>query len=108
MTTVSDLHSACLREPDGILRGYDHAQLSGRSSVSITHPDDVAADADARQSLLAGEATSQLGEVHYLSSSGQLVWTAINLTLIRHPEGQPLYFIAQVLDITPHPRTPVA
>jgi diguanylate cyclase (GGDEF)-like protein/PAS domain S-box-containing protein len=80
--------------------GYTHEQLVGLSRESITHPDDVAADAAAVRSLLADEAVSHMCEKRYLHASGHPVWAAINLTLIRDADGQPLHFIAQVQDIT--------
>lgn len=80
--------------------GYSHEQLANLSSESITHPDDLGADAVAVQALLAGDATSRACEKRYLHASGHPVWVAINLTLIRDLEGWPLHFIAQVQDIT--------
>jgi diguanylate cyclase (GGDEF)-like protein/PAS domain S-box-containing protein len=80
--------------------GFDHRQLEGLSRDRITHPQDVAADAAALRSLLAGEATSDTREKRYLHASGRLVWAQINLTLIRADDGSPLHFIAQVQDTT--------
>jgi len=80
--------------------GHAREQLVGLPRENITHPDDVAADAAALRSCLAGEATSQMREKRYLHAAGHAVWAAINLTLIRDPEGRPLHFIAQVQDIT--------
>src|SRR5664279_2800844 len=78
--------------------GFDHKQLVGLSRECITHPEDVAADAAALRSLLAGEATSDTREKRYVHASGRLIWAQINLTLIRADDGSPLHFIAQVQD----------
>jgi diguanylate cyclase (GGDEF)-like protein/PAS domain S-box-containing protein len=80
--------------------GYTDEQLAGLSRASITHPDDVAADAAAVRSLLADEAISHMCEKRYLHAYGHAVWATINLTLIRDCGGRPLHFIAQVQDIT--------
>jgi diguanylate cyclase (GGDEF)-like protein/PAS domain S-box-containing protein len=80
--------------------GHTREQLTGLSDDSITHPDDVAADTDARRLLLAGGATSHMRDKRYLRAPGDPVWVAINVTLIRDPSGQPRHFIAQVQDIT--------
>lgn len=80
--------------------GYTHGQLAGLHRERITHPDDVAGDAAALRSLLAGETTSHMSEKRYLHAGGHVVWAAINLTLIRDADGQPLHFIGQVQDIT--------
>ena len=80
--------------------GFDHKQLVGLSRDRITHPEDVAADAAALRSLLAGEATSDTREKRYVHASGRLIWAQINVTLIRADDGSPLHFIAQVQDTT--------
>ncbi len=80
--------------------GYTHEQLVGLLRESITHPEDVAADAAGIRSLLAGEATSRMLEKRYLHASGHVVWAAINVTLIRDTDDRPRHFISQVQDIT--------
>ncbi len=80
--------------------GYTKEQLADLSGRSITHPADVAAETAAVQSLLDGETTSHVREKRYLDASGHVVWTAINLTLIRDAKDRPVHFIAQVQDIT--------
>ena len=83
-----------------VIVGYTHEELVGLTRENITHPDDVAADAGALRTLLAGEASSHTREKRYLHASGHAVWATINLTLIRDNAGEPLHFIAQVQDIT--------
>ncbi len=80
--------------------GYSHKQLTGQSRERITHPDDVAADEDARSLLLAGDVTSDQREKRYVHASGQVIWAAVSVTLIRDADGLPVYFISQVQDVT--------
>jgi diguanylate cyclase (GGDEF)-like protein/PAS domain S-box-containing protein len=80
--------------------GYDHTQLTGQLPERITHPDDVAADEDARGVLLAGDATSDRREKRYVHASGHVIWAAVSVTLIRDADGRPVYFISQVQDVT--------
>jgi diguanylate cyclase (GGDEF)-like protein/PAS domain S-box-containing protein len=80
--------------------GFDQKQLVGLSRDRITHPEDVAADAAALRSLLAGETTSDMREKRYVHASGRLIWAQINVTLIRADDGSPLHFIAQIQDTT--------
>jgi diguanylate cyclase (GGDEF)-like protein/PAS domain S-box-containing protein len=98
---IVDLDSCYQRVNDAFcaIVGYTQEELVGLSRESITHPDDVAADAAAARALLAGESTSHICEKRYLHASGHEVWATINLTLIRDAGGQPLHFIAQVQDI---------
>jgi len=80
--------------------GYSRTQLTGQSVERITHPGDVTADEDARRLLLAGEATSDQREKRYAHASGQVIWAAVSVTLIRDADGLPVYFISQVQDVT--------
>ena len=80
--------------------GDTRERLVGFARENITHPDDVAADAAALRSMLAGEATSHMRDKRYLHAAGHAVWAAINVTLIHDSDGRPLHFIAQVQDIT--------
>jgi diguanylate cyclase (GGDEF)-like protein/PAS domain S-box-containing protein len=98
---IVDLDSRYERVNDAFcaIVGYTHEELVGLSRESITHPDDVGADAAAVRALLAGESTSHICEKRYLHASGHEVWATINLTLIRDAGGRPLHFIAQVQDI---------
>ncbi|MGO9959520.1 MAG: EAL domain-containing protein [Solirubrobacteraceae bacterium] len=83
-----------------VIVGHTQEELIGLSREDITHPDDIADDAAALRALLAGEASSHTREKRYLHPSGDVVWAAINLTLIRDSAGAPLHFIAQAQDIT--------
>jgi diguanylate cyclase (GGDEF)-like protein/PAS domain S-box-containing protein len=82
------------------LVGYRGEQLVGLSHESITHSDDVAADARLERALLARDASSFATEKRYLHASGHTVLVSISVTLIRDADGRPLHFIAQVQDIT--------
>lgn len=80
--------------------GFDHRHLAGLSNDRVTYLQDVAADAAALRSLLAGEATSDTREKRYVHASGRLIWARTNVTLIRADDGRPLHFIVQVQDTT--------
>ena len=74
--------------------------LVGFPAEARTHPDDIAADQEALRLLLAGECRSYSVEKRYLSPSGGVVWTLVNISLVSGPEGQPSHLIAAVQDIT--------
>jgi PAS domain S-box-containing protein len=79
--------------------GYSREQLTGLSSESITHADDLAAHRAKLRALLAGGSASDTWEKRYLHASGNTVWASISIALI-NDAGRPLHFIAQVEDIT--------
>jgi PAS domain S-box-containing protein len=88
--------------------GYTEAEL-----LAMGLPDTLApADADeaARQLalLLSGDKDSYRREMRYRHRRGDLVWGDLSCTLARDHDGQPLFFIAQVQDITERKRTEVA
>jgi diguanylate cyclase (GGDEF)-like protein/PAS domain S-box-containing protein len=82
------------------ITGYTPAQLEGLPVASITHPDDLKADWEARGAMLEGELSGHRGERRYLHASGSAVWVAINSTLVRDGDGKPLHFLSQMQDIT--------
>ena len=82
------------------ITGYTPQQLEGLPVASITHPDDLKADWEARGAMLEGELSSHRAERRYLHASGSAVWVAVNSTLVRNADGKPLHFLSQMQDVT--------
>ncbi|MEO8689969.1 MAG: EAL domain-containing protein [Solirubrobacteraceae bacterium] len=82
------------------ITGYTPAQLEGLPVASITHPDDLKADWEARGAMLEGEMSSSRAERRYLHAAGSAVWVMVNSTLVRDADGVPLHFLSQMQDIT--------
>ncbi len=82
------------------LTGYSAAELGELTVADVTHPDDLAADEAATDSLLAGERATYTIEKRYLTSAGDMVWASNSASLVRAADGAPLHVIAQVQDIT--------
>lgn len=80
--------------------GYTEAELRQMSLSDITHPDDVAQDAELVPKLLAGELDKIEYEKRYIRKDGHLVWVAQSAIVVRTPEGAPLHTITQIIDIT--------
>jgi PAS domain S-box-containing protein len=80
--------------------GHSPETLTGLGREEITHPEDIAPDAESLRALLAGEAASYTREKRYIHAEGHYVWALVSVTLIRDGEERPSYFIGQVLDIT--------
>ena len=80
--------------------GYLREELLGKLSSTFTHPQDHAAAAEARRSLLAGERASYTLEKRYRRRSGDLVWVNLIATLERAASGEPKYFTSVSEDIT--------
>jgi PAS domain S-box-containing protein len=80
--------------------GYSADELRSMSFNDITHPDDIAADIPQLERVRAGEIKTFSLEKRYFHKRGNLVWVALNSTLLRAANGKALYFIAQLQDIT--------
>ena len=100
--------------PDGRLLQVNEslARILGRPASElrrlrfqdVTHPDDLACDAEARERMLAGQLASYEVEKRYTRPDGGLVWALLSVSLVHDADGAPLYFVSQVQDITERKR----
>lgn len=79
--------------------GYTKARLLQKKFQEVTHPDDLAADVDLLNELIAAKREFYQLEKRYLHRDGHSVWIRLTASLVRDGRGQPLYAIAQVEDI---------
>ena len=82
------------------LLGYTAKDLVGRRFQDITHPDDISDDARTMADMLAGRFGNHLREKRYLRPDGSTVWAQIKSRLVRNDQGQPLYFVTNIEDIS--------
>ena len=88
--------------------GYSPEELTTLTFSDITHPDDLAADVALAARLARGEIPRyQLGK-RYLRKDGTSVDIMLSVSLLRDRAGAPLYYIAQVEDITERKRAEAA
>jgi nitrogen fixation negative regulator NifL len=80
--------------------GYTAEELLGRTFQDITHPDDLETDLGVVRQMLAGELRTYQMEKRYFHKQGHIVWVLLTVSLVRNAADQPLYFIAQIQDIT--------
>jgi PAS domain S-box-containing protein len=85
--------------------GYSEAELLTTNFQSITHPDDLLLDLDYMQQCLRGELRTYQMEKRYLHKLGYTVWGLLSVSLLRNAQGEPLYFISQIQDITARKNT---
>lgn len=84
--------------------GRSELDLVGLPAADITHPDDVAADAQLVERLLAGEVRSYQVEKRYFHQDGHPLWILLSVSLVRDTEGAPRYFITQIEDTSDRKR----
>lgn len=85
--------------------GYSEAELSTKNWKEITHPDDIQESLDVIQMLIDGKISSANFEKRYIHKLGHLVWTDVTTALQRDENGQPLYFLTSIQDITERKRS---
>lgn len=80
--------------------GYTESELLSMDFQTITHPEDLDLDLASVQAVLAGERDSYRMEKRYFHSSGSIVWVLLSVSMVRHDDGRPRYFVSQIHDIT--------
>jgi two-component system cell cycle sensor histidine kinase/response regulator CckA len=83
-----------------VILGYTRAELRGKTSLDLTHPDDWEASLEGRRRLLTGEISSHSMEKRYVKNGGGTVWAKRFLSLVRDRNNRPQYFITVIEDIT--------
>jgi PAS domain S-box-containing protein len=82
------------------LLGYSAIELGGLDFQSITYPDDLDADLGYVKETLDGLRQGYQMEKRYFHKDGRIIWTLLNVSLLRASDGTPQYFVAQIQDIT--------
>ncbi|MBA2441968.1 MAG: PAS domain S-box protein, partial [Rubrobacter sp.] len=80
--------------------GYSEEELLALSVRDVTHPEDVDDSVEHARRARDGEIESFEIEKRYIHADGHTVWASTGVSLVRDSGGSPLYFVAQVQDIT--------
>jgi diguanylate cyclase (GGDEF)-like protein/PAS domain S-box-containing protein len=75
-------------------------ELTGVSLLALTHPEDRAEVGETMQRALAGTGSAYRIDQRYLHADGRPVWVSHSGSIVRTLEGQPLYFVCQIEDVT--------
>jgi PAS domain S-box-containing protein len=99
---LTDAESRFLQVNGAMCRilGYSEEELTGMSFQDITHSKDIKTSLDALQDLFSGEMDTCGFEKRYITKSGETGWALLNVTAIRDSDGEFLYSLAEVHDIT--------
>jgi PAS domain S-box-containing protein len=80
--------------------GYDEAELVQKSFADFTHADDVGTDLELAARLFKGEIPSYRIQKRFLKKNGEIIWTNLTASMIHASDGQPLYGLGMLEDIT--------
>jgi two-component system, sensor histidine kinase and response regulator len=80
---------------------YTEAELLSKSFAEITLAEDRNVDGDLVQRLLRGKIASYQVEKRLVRKPDEVIWGRLTVSLVRGSTHEPLYFVAQIQDITP-------
>ncbi len=80
--------------------GYSREELESMTVNDIAHPEDLDTSPQFIRKALAGTIDSGRFEKRYRHKQGHIIWGQVSSSLVRDSQGNPLYFISQVQDIT--------
>ncbi|WP_304067528.1 PAS domain-containing sensor histidine kinase [Pedobacter glucosidilyticus] len=80
--------------------GYTENELKKATFKNITHPDDRDLDTTLYHNLINGKINDYRLEKRYIHKNNSIVYVILAASVVRDDEGEILYFIFQVVDIT--------
>lgn len=79
--------------------GHSRQELLNMGCRDITHPDDIERDQIMMRKALDGELDEYNLEKRYIRKDGETVWINLTVSLIRHDDGRPNFFITIIEEI---------
>jgi len=79
--------------------GYSQNELQSLTFQQLTWPEDLNSDLEQLDQLVNGDINTYSLEKRYYTRDGEVVWALLAVSVVRHADGTPLYFIAQIEDI---------
>ncbi len=80
--------------------GYAEDELRGKPIAEISHADDRQRTMEVFQEMASGRQEGYQMEKRYRRKTGQYLWARVTASLVHDSEGQPLYAVGMVEDIT--------
>lgn len=80
--------------------GYTEDEMYETTFQDITHKDDFELDMRHHHQLLEGRLDRYQIEKRYFHKKGMIIWVLLSVSLQTDEDGNPLYFISQMVDIT--------
>jgi PAS domain S-box-containing protein len=81
--------------------GYERDEILTLTSENITYPEDLYNHMEEIKDLIMGISSSFVMDKRYIHKKGNIIWTNLHVSVVRkETDGSPLYFIAQIVDIT--------
>lgn len=84
--------------------GYSESELLGMKTEEITHPDDYAREVELLNTMQRDHQHSYEIEKRYRHRDGALVWVHVTSSMVNGPDGEPLYRISVIQNLTERKR----
>jgi PAS domain S-box-containing protein len=85
--------------------GYTLAEFKSKKWQEITHPDDIELTQREIDQLLSGKRDAARFVKRFIHKDGSVVWVDLSSSIRRAADGQPLYLMTSVIDITERKQT---
>jgi len=83
-----------------VMLGYTTKELLDKKLVELTHKDDIESCIKSMQKMISGEMRIHRFEERFIHKNGEIVFTDLNITLIRDSRSCPLFFVTHLINIT--------
>ena len=80
--------------------GYSESELLSKTFQDITLPEDLDADLDLLNQVVAGAIDDYTLDKRYIHRDGHIVWVRLHVALVRDEQDEPLHFVSQIVDFT--------
>ena len=84
--------------------GYSESELTQMSFADITYPEDMEVNRGLAERMFRREIPSYWLQKRYVKKDGDIIWVSLTASVIRDAEGEPLYGLAMIVDITENKR----
>ncbi len=99
---IADLQGNFLRVNPSICKtlGYTEKELLDLSIADITHPEDLPGNLKLDEQLIRGQIENFEMKKRYIRKDGSIVYGLLKVVLKKDEDGQPGFFIGQIIDLT--------
>jgi PAS domain S-box-containing protein len=80
--------------------GYKREELLKKAWMELTHPEDVETSGEYAKQLMEGIIPSFRYVHRMIHKNGHIIWIDLTVTLVKDPEGNPIYMVGDIVDIT--------
>ncbi len=82
------------------ITGYRREEILQLKLDALTHPDDIPASREFLTRIRSGELPEYKIEKRYIRKDGAVIWVHLTVSIVRASNGDPLYLVAFIEDIT--------